>query len=151
MLLSFKIPGVPPLANSRLAVHVSAEGKAVKHRTSEATAWQKTAALYGTTAMRGAGLDEPLAGPLLVLYLVRLKNGRRDWDSTAKDPGDALNGIVWTDDRVIIGGAMYRDNRADEDELLIVVADPSKPADVTAFFSLQQAIASTLYQKETAE
>jgi len=148
-VIRIKVPGVPPIANSRLGVHV-VDGKAIKHRAKETTAWQDVAALCASTVMRGLGLTEPLSGPLLVLYFVRLRNGRRDWDATAKDPGDALNGIVWTDDRVILGGGMYRDNRADEDELLIVVADPKKPGEATAFFSLQQSIAAALLAKEIA-
>jgi Holliday junction resolvase RusA-like endonuclease len=148
-MIRIKVPGAPPNANSRLGVHL-AEGKAARHRETATSAWQAVAALCATTTMRGLGLTEPLSGPLLVLYFVRLTNGRRDWDSTAKDPGDALNGIVWTDDRVIVGGGMYVDNRADADELLIVVADPSKPGDVTAFFALQQSIASTLIEKKGA-
>ena len=67
-------------------------------------AWQTEVAVEAQNAMRAAGLfNEPLDRDLFVELVFTLGDHRRvDLDNLSKTVLDGMNGVVWTDDRVII-------------------------------------------------
>ena len=67
-------------------------------------AWQTEVSAEAQNAMRAAGMfNEPLDRDLFVELVFTLGDHRRvDLDNLSKAVLDGMNGIVWTDDRVIV-------------------------------------------------
>ena len=78
--------------------------------SNEAMAWKQYAIVM---ARRQWELDTPLTGAVAVTY--RFFGSRMDWDNPCKLLGDALNGVVWKDDKQIIEAHVYV-NRTDKDK-----------------------------------
>ena len=130
-MYQLRFPGKPPTANERkkaASIPGAKGGRGRLYTSSESKAYQQEVSLRATAAMRQLGLSEPLSGALAAVYFFRLQRGRRDWDSSVKDVQDALNGIVWKDDKQLVIGVGIVDRRAEKDEVVVYVA-PAHKAD----------------------
>ena len=123
-MYQLRITGKPPLENERLKANKGAgkgTGKPLR-RSPEANAYQEAAGFQAKTALRALGVTAPLKGPLVVLYLVRIPRGQRDWSASHKDLQDTLQGIAWENDRQIVLGSGIIDRKADVAEVVVYFA-----------------------------
>jgi Holliday junction resolvase RusA-like endonuclease len=87
-------------------------------------AWKEAAAAFMQQAMRKAGHEGPLACPMRVLITrrrpapkkpsetvpdLRFDTSTPDYDNFSKIAGDAGNGILWADDRLIVEGTTRKE------------------------------------------
>lgn len=85
----------------------------IKHRTvtpNDTRAFEELVRVLAAAAMRGKG--EPHAGPVHLDILFSIAGDPQTWPTAVTDPDldnmekavcDALNGIVWKDDRLVVG------------------------------------------------
>lgn len=90
---------VPGSAVPKQSFRVDARRRVRGYRSARVTAWQQTVAWHAREAMRG---DPPLSGAVRMRLEFVLPSRRRvDLDNLSKAVLDALNGIVWHDDRQV--------------------------------------------------
>jgi Holliday junction resolvase RusA-like endonuclease len=126
-----KAPPILLLPSGTLIVRFEVPGRAVPWKVPTVTkrrgafkdkrlvAWQETVAEYARAAMAGR---EPYAGPvrLDVRFEIKRRAGSMpDRTNCLKAAEDALQGIVFTNDRLVIGGDSER--VAGERDLMVVV------------------------------
>lgn len=129
MTISFSVPGVPVQGGSKKAFPYRKQGKlriAITDVTGDrGKHWRAKTALAGAKAMQEAGLDAPIRTAILfgvTFYMPRPKahygSGKNqcivknsaplhmifmpDLDKLVRSTQDALSGVVWEDDRLII-------------------------------------------------
>ena len=147
-MYQLRITGNPPLENERLKANYGAgkgTGKPLR-RSTEASDYQRVAGLQAQAALRGLGVNAPLKGPLVVLYLTRIPKGQRDWSASLKDLQDALQGIAWENDRQIVFGSGIIDRKADVAEVVVYFAPVRELAKLTA---LAETLTRALYPEES--
>jgi Holliday junction resolvase RusA-like endonuclease len=119
--IQFKIPGlVVPKARPRFVKTSSGGHTYTTHRTS---IYEREIAIMGSLQMGGHELLEcPVKLDIIASFAVpkgyakrlqgdlisRPYTGRVDWDNIGKIVSDALNGIVYTDDRLVTIGSVSK-------------------------------------------
>jgi len=107
MSLRFTVPGEPHAWE-----RAQQQGRR-KFNSSEMTAAKKTIAQYGDLAIRelGESPSYPKNGKFRLECWFRigvLKRSEPDLDNLLKLVGDALNGVVWRDDRQVVAVLAYK-------------------------------------------
>lgn len=98
MIVRIQIPGLPPTVNGR---KMMVNGR--PRNRPEVAQFHRAASVAGLVGMRQAGALNPFAVPVVALITYRVAlSRRRDTDAFTKDVLDGLQGVAWTNDRLVV-------------------------------------------------
>lgn len=125
-MLTFEVPGAP-FGKGRHRSFIQ-KGRVIHVADQKTESYEGQVKWFARQAMGAAGLQEPLDGNALWLYITAfylapkslnkaqqqlVREGRMyctrkpDWDNVGKI-GDALNGLVWRDDALVADGRVIK-------------------------------------------